>query len=61
VEHPDCAGNFNLNFKHWAVMRSWCEDQGWRIREDFVANSSFDEPWYFADKQKQMWFALRWS
>jgi hypothetical protein len=53
--------HFNRNFSHWKKMRSWCEQQGWVLNEDFLANGKLHRPWYFADKQKQMLFTLRWS
>lgn len=52
---------FNAQFREWQQMRKWCEDQGWKISKDFLANAEMGEPWYFRTKEQQMWFTLRWS
>lgn len=48
-------------FKDWGLKRKWCEQQGWKLCEDYWAPGSFDGAWHFKEKQQGMLFALRWA
>lgn len=53
--------DFNVQFREWQQMRDWCEQQGWKMNYDFLANGQLGKPWYFRTQEQQMWFTLRWS
>ena len=55
------SSSFDTQYYHWNTMRKWCEDQGWVLGCDFVANADFDRPWYFRTREQQTWFTLRWA
>jgi hypothetical protein len=43
-------------------MREWCDEQGWKMCEDYFAPAKIpDGRWYFKHGEQQMWFTLRWS
>lgn len=60
-DDPDCNQNFGGNFERWQQIRNWCEEQNWKMNEDFLANAKFNGPWYFNSIDKQTWFTLRWT
>lgn len=51
---------YSQDFKQWFIMKTWCESQGWKSCEDYIANSDFKRPWFFNSVEKQVLFTLMW-
>lgn len=47
--------------KDWVAKRGWCEQQGWKLGDEFIAPGAFDCGWYFKEQKHAVLFALRWA
>ena len=54
------GAHFNAMFSEWQHIRKWCEDQGWEMGTDFMANAEIGKPWYFRTTKQRLWFAMKW-
>lgn len=47
--------------KDWLAKRHWCEQQGWKMSEDFWPPGLYTSPWWFRDARHMTLFALKWN
>ena len=61
VPHPKEDGH-QVCFADWLEKRKWCENQGWKLGEDFLLpGTMINARWYFRIAEYQFLFVMRWA